>query len=163
VLTNKAKVLFFAKFQNLTMKLFPAALSPFCSYSVSLVSMQISEPCEESIKATNTFIYSLSLLRRFRSRTGVPKLSLAMYPFNISIDEHVPLKFLMKKRLKKITKINLSVSMILKIIFTDERINISKLHSLYATYFSLQLLTLNVHLQIGKVALRAHVFQFGNP
>ena len=135
MLTNKAKVLFFAKFQNLTMKLFPAALSPFCSYSVSLVSMQISEPCEESIKATNTFIYSLSLLRRFRSRTGVPKLSLAMYPFNISIDEHVPLKFLMKKRLKKITKINLSVSMILKIIFTDERINISKLHSLYANIF----------------------------
>ena len=31
------------------------------------------------------------------------------------------------------------------------------------TYFSLQLLTLNVSLQIGKVALRAHVSQFGNP
>jgi len=25
-------------------------------------------------------------------RTGVPKLSLSMYPFSISIDEHVPLK-----------------------------------------------------------------------
>jgi len=24
-------------------------------------------------------------------RTGVPKLSLSMYPFSISIDEHVPL------------------------------------------------------------------------
>jgi len=50
--------------------------------------MQISEPCYGSIKATNTFIYSLSLLPRFRFRTGVPKLSLAMYPFSISIDEH---------------------------------------------------------------------------
>jgi len=46
MLANKAKFLFFAKFQNLTMKLFAAflSLSPFCSYSVSLVSMQISEP-----------------------------------------------------------------------------------------------------------------------
>jgi len=25
-------------------------------------------------------------------RTGVPKLSLSIYPFSISIDEHVPLK-----------------------------------------------------------------------
>jgi len=45
------------------------------------------------MKATNNFIYSLS--PRFRFRTGVPKLSLAMFPFRISIDEHVPLKFLM--------------------------------------------------------------------
>jgi len=30
-------------------------------------------------------------------------------------------------------------------------------------YFSLQLLTLNVNLQIGKVALRVHLSQFGNP
>jgi len=49
-----------------------------------------------------------------------------MYPFNISIDEHVPLKFLITKRLRKITKIYLQISMILKIIFTDECINISK-------------------------------------
>jgi len=28
------------------------------------------------------------------SKAGVPNLSLAMYPFNISTDEHVPLKFL---------------------------------------------------------------------
>jgi len=34
--------------------------------------MQISEPCYESIKATNTFIYSLSLSPMFRFRTGVP-------------------------------------------------------------------------------------------
>jgi len=47
LLANKAKFLFFAKFRNLTMKLFAAVLSisPFCSYSVSLVSMQIGEPC----------------------------------------------------------------------------------------------------------------------
>jgi len=37
-----------------------------------------------------------------RFRTGVIKLSLAMYPFSIPIDEHVPLKFLMTKRLWKI-------------------------------------------------------------
>jgi len=35
----------------------------------------------------------------FRFRTGVIKLSLAMYPSRISIDEHVPLTFLMRKRL----------------------------------------------------------------
>jgi len=63
---------------------------------------------------------------RFRFWTGVPKLSLAIYPFSISIDEHVPLKFLMTKRLRKITKIYLQISIILKIIFTDECINISK-------------------------------------
>ena len=47
LLANKAKIFFLAKFQNLTMKLFAAvlSLSPFCSYSVSLVSMQISESC----------------------------------------------------------------------------------------------------------------------
>jgi len=61
-----------------------------------------------------------------RFRAGVPKLYLAMYPFNILIDEHVPLKFLMTKRLRKITKIDLPISMILKIIFTDECINIAK-------------------------------------
>ena len=28
--------------------------------------------------------------------TGVPKLSLSMYPFSISIDEHVPLKWVLE-------------------------------------------------------------------
>jgi len=37
-------------------------------------------------------------------RAGVPKLSLFMYPFSISIDEHVPLKLLIAKRVRKITK-----------------------------------------------------------
>jgi len=68
----------------------------------------------------------MSLLPRFRFSTGVPKLSLAMYPFSTSVDEHVPIKFLMTKRLRKITKIYLPMSMILKILFTDECINISK-------------------------------------
>jgi len=47
VLANEANFCFFVKFQNLTMKLFAAVLSVSlsCSYSVSLVSMQISEPC----------------------------------------------------------------------------------------------------------------------
>jgi len=49
-----------------------------------------------------------------------------MYPFCISIDEDVLLKFLMTKRLRKITKIYIQISMILKMIFTDEYINISK-------------------------------------
>ena len=41
-----------------------------------------------------------------RYKSGVPKLSLAIYPFSISIDDHVPLiKFLMTKRLMNITKI----------------------------------------------------------
>jgi len=34
--------------------------------------------------------------------SAVPKLSLAIYPFSISIDEHAPLEFLMMKRLRKI-------------------------------------------------------------
>jgi len=34
-------------------------------------------------------------------RTGVPKLSLVMYHFSTSIDEHVPLKFIMTKSIKK--------------------------------------------------------------
>jgi len=35
---------------------------------------------------------------------GVPNLSLNMYPFSISVDEHVPLKFPMTKSLSKILK-----------------------------------------------------------
>jgi len=36
--------------------------------------------------------------------SGVPNLSLTMYPFSISIDERVPLKCLVTKRLRKIRK-----------------------------------------------------------
>jgi len=35
---------------------------------------------------------------------GVPQLSLSMYPLGISIDEHVPLKLLIAKKVRKITK-----------------------------------------------------------
>jgi len=42
--------------------------------------------------------------------TDVIKLFLAMYLFSISIDEQVPLKFLMTKRLWKITKMYLPIS-----------------------------------------------------
>ena len=41
----------------------------------------------------------------------------------------------MTKRLRKITKIDLPISIILKIIFTDECINVSKWHSLYVNIF----------------------------
>jgi len=72
------------------------------------------------MKATNIFIYSLS--PRFRFRTSIPKLSTAVYPFSISLYEHVPLKFLMTKRLRKI-KIYIYCTnkhlLILKIILTD--------------------------------------------
>jgi len=38
------------------------------------------------------------------SRTEVPNLYLTMYPFSILTDEHVPLKFLMAKKLSKLSK-----------------------------------------------------------
>jgi len=58
------------------------------------------------------------------------KFLLAMYPFSISIDELVSLKFLMTKRLWKITRImNVFINkhiMILKIVFIDLCITMSK-------------------------------------
>jgi len=45
-----------------------------------------------------------------RFRTSVIKLYLAMHPCSISIDEHVPLKFLMTKTLWKITRMYLPIS-----------------------------------------------------
>ena len=53
--------------------------------------------------------------------------------------------------------------MILKIIFTDECINISKWHSLYVNIFFPSIANLKGTLEIGNVALRVHVSQFGNP
>jgi len=43
----------------------------------------------------------------FRFTTGVIKRSLAICPFSISTDVHVPLKFLMTKSLRKITRMYL--------------------------------------------------------
>jgi len=42
-------------------------------------------------------------------------------------------------------------------------LNISKRHSLDVNIFFPSIANLNVPLQIGKVALRVHVSQFGNP
>jgi len=57
-------------------------------------------------KRQTLFIYRVSPRFRFRS---IPKLSLAMYPFSISLYEHVSLKFLMTKRMRKTTKICLPI------------------------------------------------------
>jgi len=63
----------------------------------------------------------------FWFRTGVIKLSLAMYPFSISIDEHVPLKSLDKKAVESNKNVFTNKHiMILKIIFTIVCINILK-------------------------------------
>ena len=94
------------------------SILPFCQRSVSLVSTQISEPCWESVKATN-----ISLSPRFRFRTSIPKLFTAMYPFRISLYKHDTLKFLMMtKRLRKIKKYIYCTNkhlLTLKIILTD--------------------------------------------
>jgi len=45
-------------------------------------------------------------MRRKHSRSVVPNISLTMHPVSISTDEYVPLKFLVTKRLSKITKIH---------------------------------------------------------
>jgi len=58
----------------------------------------------ESKQQTLSFIVCHCCPGSGQVRTGVHKLSLSMYPFSISIDEHVPLKFL-TKRLRKITNI----------------------------------------------------------
>ena len=79
-----------------------------------------------------------------------------MYPFRISLYKHVPLKFLITKRLRKITKYIYCTNkhlMILKIIFTDVDLRINAIISKWIICkhnFSLPLLTSNVHFQIGK-------------
>jgi len=59
-----------------------------------------------------------------------------MYSFSISIDGHVPLKVLMTRRLRKITKIYLPISMILKMavaIDTPVDLEIRKLNTIPVT------------------------------
>jgi len=51
-----------------------------------------------------THIISILIGFHTAHTAGVPNLSLNMYPFGISIDEHVPLKFPMTKSLGKILK-----------------------------------------------------------
>ena len=102
----------------------------------------------------------------FRFGAGVIKLSLAMYPFSISIDEHV-LKISYDKKAVENNKNAFTNKhiMILKIIFTDVCVNISK-RIIYKHVFPLLLQTSNVPLQIGKftpTSLGVHVPQCGNP
>ena len=105
----RRRFLFFAKIQILTTIFLAAVLSnlPLCQRSVSLVSTQITEPWYESTKARHTFIYSQLLWFRFRK--VLANILLQMLPFGISFNENAPLKFLMTKRLKKITNIYLSI------------------------------------------------------
>jgi len=70
------------------------------------------------------------------SRSDVPNLSLTMYPFSISTDEHAPLKFLMTKKLSEISKsTEVSTWLLCVRIFGNKYI-----------------FPLNVPLQIGKYA-----------
>jgi len=79
-----------------------------------------------------------------------------MYPFRISLYEHVPLKFLMTKRLSKINKYIYCTNkhlLILKIILTDVDLCINASISKWIICkhnFSLPLLTSNMPFQIGK-------------
>jgi len=52
-----------------------------------------------------TFILHVYPQTNCCSNAGIPKLYLSMYPFGISIDEHVSLKLLITKRVRKIAKI----------------------------------------------------------
>jgi len=72
-------------------------------------------------------------------KPGVPNLSLTMYPFSILPDKHVPLKFLIIKRLSKISISNEFLIYFYNLEYLEIYI-----------FFSLILLTLNVSLQIGK-------------
>ena len=85
----------------------------------------------------NQWTNSLSLSPRFRFRTGVPKLSLVMHLFSISIDEHVYPKISYGKKVEENNKnifTNKHIT-ILKIIFTDVCINISKWIITYVDIF----------------------------
>jgi len=79
-----------------------------------------------------------------------------MYSFRISLYEHAYLKFLMRKRLRKIKKYVYCTNkhlLLLKIVLTDVDLcinaSISKL-IICKNNFSLPLLTSNVPFQIGK-------------
>jgi len=76
-----------------------------------------------------------------RAITGVPNLCLTMYPFTISTGQHVLIKFLMTKRLSKISKFHRILTELLYFrIFGNNK---------YINIFSLLLLTLNVALPLS--------------
>jgi len=78
--------------------------------------LEVTSRRRNQSKRTREYPVSINImksLRRFhnvilqsKSSTGVPNLSLTIYPLSItpSTDEHVSLKFLMTKRLSKIPK-----------------------------------------------------------
>jgi len=61
------------------------------------------------------------------SKTGVPNLSLTMYPFSILTDVHVSLKFLMTKMLSKIAKIHRVFNRSVRFLESRLRFYVSKL------------------------------------
>ena len=70
-----------------------------------------SHPMLQKNKNTNNWLlnqFTDQCVIAVSSITGVPNLSLTTHPFSISTDEHVPLKFLMIKRLNEIRKIHWS-------------------------------------------------------
>jgi len=68
-------------------------------YSCSEVCVRVggvtTQPFTEGVGLQEEYVLSQLLLLIYIS--GITNLSLTMYPFSISTDEHVPLKFLMTK------------------------------------------------------------------
>jgi len=88
-------------------------LLKYCwQYLQGYFSMKVTLPRQVSLatlwscclQSCETMQNTLSMLHCSFS-PGVPNLSLTMYPISISTDEHVPLKFLTTKTLRKIIKI----------------------------------------------------------
>ena len=91
----------------------------FSYFSIKILS-SILRNLDRAGRITQSFKWSISfpclqrkcitqLCRFFISyayKTEVPNPSLTMYPFRISTDEHIPRKFLMTKKLNKITEIH---------------------------------------------------------
>jgi len=150
-----AENLCFLQFQNLTTDFFAAVLSilPLCQSSVSLVSTQITEPCYESIKAKVTFIY-----------TAVCCWGVGLGQVFPNFPGHVPLQHFViwtcipkisydRKTVENNKNIFANIDLMILKIFTDvdlcTNMSISK-WIVYKHNFSLLLLTLNIHFQIGK-------------
>jgi len=75
-----------------------------------LCSIHALAATEETANDSSDLLVGYIPAYNYYFRAGVPTLSLAVYLFSISIDEHATLKFLMTKSLRKITKIYLPAS-----------------------------------------------------
>jgi len=70
-----------------------------------LMTSKANKDCESSCKTLNVrrfqscsmWIKSFAICKSRRFRPGVPNLSLTMYPFSNSTDEHLPQSFLCQK------------------------------------------------------------------